>query len=108
MSRSAFGLDLHAVEVLSNCGARPELSKVTSIQARLLEIDPSSFQRLVEAYLRQRGYDQINSFGLVLGADKAARGTPDTFITLPNGKHVFAEHTTQQEGVYKKFLADLA
>lgn len=84
-----------------------ELSKVTQIQARLLEIDPAGFQRLAEAYLAARGYDRINSFGLVLGADKTARGTPDTFVTLPNGKHVFAEHTTQQTGVHDKFLDDL-
>lgn len=83
------------------------MSRVTHIQARLLELDPAGFHRLAEAYLRLRGYDRINSFGLVLGADKVARGTPDTFLTLPNGKYVFAEHTTQQEGVYEKFLADL-
>ena len=84
-----------------------KLSKVTQIQARLLEIDPAAFQRLIEAYLAARGYDRINSFGLVLGADKAARGTPDTFVTLPNGKYVLAEHTTQQTGVHDKFLGDL-
>jgi hypothetical protein len=83
------------------------VSKVTQIQARLLEIDPAGFQRLAEAYLRAQGYHRINSFGLVLGADKGARGTPDTLITLPSGKYVFAEHTTQQTGVYDKFLADI-
>lgn len=83
------------------------MSKVTQIQARLLEIDPARFQRLAEAYLSARGYDRINSFGLVLGADKTARGTPDTFVTLPNGKYVFAEHTTQQTGLHRKFLDDL-
>jgi hypothetical protein len=83
------------------------VSKVTQIQARLLEIDPAGFQRLAEAYLSARGYDRINSFGLVLGADKTTRGTPDTLITLPNGKYVFAEHTTQQTGVHEKFLGDV-
>lgn len=70
-------------------------------------MDPAGFQRLAEAYFRARGYDRINSFGLVLGADKTARGTPDTFVTLPNGQYVFAEHTTQRAGVYDKFLDDL-
>lgn len=70
-------------------------------------MDPAGFQRLAEAYLRARGYDRVNSFGLVLGADKTARGTPDTLVTLPNGKYVFAEHSTQQTGVYEKFLEDL-
>lgn len=83
------------------------MSKVTQIQARLLELDPAGFQRLAEAYLRAEGYHRINSFGLVLGADKVARGTPDTLITLPSGKYVFAEYTTQQTGVYGKFLEDI-
>ena len=83
------------------------MSKVTQIQTRLLEADPAGFQRLAEAYLRARGYERINSFGLVLGADKTARGTPDTLLTLANGKYVFAEHTTQRTGVHDKFLADL-
>jgi hypothetical protein len=83
------------------------LSIVTQVQARLLQADPTNFHRLVEAYLAARGYDRINSFGLVLGADKTARGTPDTFVTLPNGKYAFFEYTTQQTGVYDKFLDDI-
>ena len=83
------------------------MSKVTQIQDRLIAIDPAGFQRLAEAYLHARGYDQINSFGLVLGADKTTRGTPDTLLTLSNGKYSFAEYTTQQTDIYDKFLTDL-
>lgn len=86
---------------------KPIVSKVTQIQARLLGADPAGFQRLAEAYLRAQGYDRINSLCLVLGADKTTRGTPDAFVTCPNGKYVFAEHTTPQAGVHDKFLEEL-
>jgi len=74
----------------------------------LLEIDPAGFQRLCDSYLVSRGYDRINPIGLVIGTDKVAKGTPDTLITRPDGKYVFAEYSTQQDGLAEKFMRDLA
>lgn len=84
------------------------MSKITQIEKALLEIDPARFQRLCDSYLVYRGYDRINPIGLVIGADKVAKGTPDTLITRSDGKYVFAEYSTQQEGLAKKFMRDLA
>jgi hypothetical protein len=83
------------------------MSKLTQIENALLAIDPAGFQRLCDSYLHCRGYDRINQIGLVTGADKVKKGTPDTLITLPDGKYVFAEYTTQQEGLARKFMRDL-
>jgi hypothetical protein len=84
------------------------LSKLTQIEKALLEIDPAGFQRLCDSYLVSRGYDRINPIGLVIGADKVAKGTPDTLITRPDGKYVFAEYSTQQDGLAEKFMRDMA
>jgi len=84
------------------------MSKITQIERTLLEIDPARFQRLCDSYLVYRGYDRINPIGLVIGADKVAKGTPDALITRSDGKYVFAEYSTQQEGLAKKFMRDLA
>lgn len=84
------------------------MSKLTQIENALLAIDPAGHQRLCDSYLHCRGYDRINPIGLVIGADKVAKGTPDTLITRPDGKYVFAEYTTQQEGLAGKFMGDLA
>lgn len=84
------------------------MSKLTQIEKALLEIDPAGFQRLCDSYLVSRGYDRINPIGLVIGADKVAKGTPDTLITRPDGKYVFAEYSTQQDGLAEKFMRDLA
>ena len=84
------------------------MSKINQIEKKLLELDGGKFQKLADAYLRKKGYEQINPIGSVFGTDKIRKGTPDTFIPLPNGKYVFAEYTTiRQEKVFKKLQGDL-
>lgn len=83
------------------------MSKINQIQNKLRELDGGAFQKLADAYLHKKGYEQINSLGSVIGADKVRKGTPDTLVLLPNGKYVFAEYTTQQGGIYEKLKKDL-
>jgi hypothetical protein len=83
------------------------MSKINQIQNELRGLDGGAFQKLADAYLHKKGYEQINSLGSVIGANKVRTGTPDTLVPLPNGKYVFAEHTTEQKGIYKKFKEDL-
>jgi len=83
------------------------MSKINHIESKLSELDGGKFQKLADAYLYKKGYKQINPIGSVVGADKSKKGTPDTFIPLPHGKYVFAEYTTQQEGVFEKLKGDL-
>src|SRR5688572_4207316 len=83
------------------------MSKLTEIEAALKRIDQAGFQKLCDAYLRRRGYEQLNPFGVVFGREKTTTGTPDTFITRADDKFVFAEYTTQQTGVAAKFTEDL-
>ena len=83
------------------------MSKINQIQNKLKELSGGAFQKLADAYLHKKGYEQINSLGSVIGADKVRKGTPDTLMPLPNGKYVFAEYTTQQDGIYEKLKKDL-
>lgn len=82
------------------------MSKLIQIENALLAMDGGRFQQLCDAYLRKRGYQGINSLGRVIGTDKVARGTPDTWIPQPNGKFVFAEYTTQKTGIAAKLRDD--
>jgi hypothetical protein len=84
------------------------MSKLTQIENELRALDGAKFQQLCDLYLHRRGYEGINPLGRVVGADKVSRGTPDTWIPQPNGKYVFAEYTTQREGVFEKLRRDLA
>ena len=84
------------------------MSKINQIQNKLRELDGGAFQKLADAYLHKKGYEQINSLGSVIGADKVRKGTPDTLVILPNGKYAFAEYTTtKQDKIYEKLKKDL-
>jgi hypothetical protein len=71
-------------------------------------LSEGAFQKLADAYLYKKGYERVNSLGSVIGSDKVKKGTPDTLVLLPNGKYVFAEHTTQQTDLYEKLNSDHA
>lgn len=83
------------------------MSKINQIQNRLRELDGGAFQKLCDAYLHKKGYDQINSLGSVTGSNKVRKGTPDTFIPIEDGKYVFVEYTTQETDLCKKLEGDL-
>jgi hypothetical protein len=84
------------------------MSKINQIQNKLRELDGGRFQKIADAYLHRKGYDRINSLGSLVGSDKVHTGTPDTYIPLPNGKFIFAEHTTtQQDKLCGKIKDDL-
>jgi hypothetical protein len=84
------------------------MSKLTQIEKALNAMDAAGFQRLCDSYLYKRGYEHINTLGLVIGADKVAKGTPDTLTTRPDGNYDFAEYSTQQDGLAAKFAGDIA
>lgn len=84
------------------------MSKINQIQNALKELDGGQFQKLCDSYLAYKGYKNLNPLGSVRGANKVRKGTPDTFIRQANGRFVFVEYTTQQDGVIEKFKDDLA
>lgn len=83
------------------------MSKLTQIENALIAIDPAEFQRLCDSYLHSRGYECLNPIGVAFGTNKVAKGTPDTLITQPNGDYIFAEYSTQQNGLAGKFERDI-
>lgn len=83
------------------------MSKLNQIQNKILELDGGFFQKLADSYLYKKGYEAITSRGSVSGADKTRTGTPDSFFLMPSGRYVFAEHTTQRDGVFKKLRGNL-
>lgn len=83
------------------------MSKINQIQNAIKELDGGAFQKLADSYLKKKGYDHLVPLGSVIGANKVRKGTPDTWAILPNGKYVFAEHTTQLTGLFAKFTGDL-
>ena len=83
------------------------MSKINQIQKKLLELSGAEYQKLADAFLYKKGFDQINGIGAVAGANKDRKGTPDSLISWANDQYIFVEYTTQQTGVCKKFQDDL-
>jgi len=83
------------------------MTKINQIQNELRNLGDAAFQKLADAYLHKKGYEQIHTIGSVIEADKVRKGTPDSLVTLSDGKYVFAEYTTQKDGVGNKFKNDL-
>jgi hypothetical protein len=52
--------------------------------------------------------EAVNRIGSALGKKKTAKGTPDTYVSLPNGKYVFVEYTSQERNLPKKLSDNLA
>lgn len=85
------------------------MSTINRIESALQEMDGGAFQKLADTYLYNKGYTQLNPLGSVIGSNKVRTGTPDTFAILPNGKYMFAEHTTtKQKNPVQKLKDDLA
>lgn len=83
------------------------MSKLKQIEAALVALDPATFQELGDTYFRRNGYPTITPYGLTLGTAKTARGTPDSFARLPDGRYVFFEYATQPGQLAAKFADDV-
>ena len=81
---------------------------LNQIKSKLLEIEGGKFQRLCDDWLYRKGYENINSIGMMLATDRVVSGTPDCLIIQPNGKYVFSEYTVQQNNLAQKLEKDLS
>jgi hypothetical protein len=84
------------------------MSIITRIEAELVAINDAKFQELCDTYLGFRGYEGIGVVGKVAGAEKTRKGTPDTFFLQTDGKYIFAEYSTQKNGLAGKFKKDVS
>jgi len=79
------------------------MSKYQSIVGKLLKINGTIFQELCENLLildlnRYTGFSRTGSHTT---KQKTTRGTPDSYFSLPNGKFIFVEKTTNTSDVNK-------
>jgi len=70
-------------------------------------MNPARFQELCDRYLFREGYQRINRIGAQVGKEKTIKGRPDTLFSLPSGRYVFAESTTEEKSLYEKLASDI-
>jgi len=88
------------------------MSKLTEIENALKAIEQAKFQRLCDNYLFYKGYEDVKSFGTVMGKDKTRKGTPDSYAKNESGNYVFIEYTTKEKieghrSFYEKLESDI-
>lgn len=74
------------------------MNQLSSIKERLKNSNETEFQELCDSFLslRNRGYKAYSRTGAHDVKQKTIRGTPDSFIQMPNGLYLFVESTTTE------------
>lgn len=72
------------------------MARLQPVEQALLEINPTVFQELCDSFLvlRNENYRAFSRIGSQTAKQKTIRGTPDSFLLLPNGNYLFVEVTT--------------
>lgn len=85
------------------------MSRIQSIENALSSINETIFQELCDSFLilRNKNYSAFSRTGSQLGKQKTIKGTPDTFLLLPNGKYIFVEYSTNITAGVSKLEDDI-
>lgn len=79
------------------------------IQNALININETIFQELCDCYFYTKNgcCGTINRIGSQVGKQKTKKGTPDSYISLPNGKYILLEYSTNVTQGVDKLLSDV-
>jgi len=85
------------------------MSRLQAIENELSSINQAAFQELCDSFLalRNSNYSAFSRTGSQSGKQKTVKGTPDTFLLLPNGKYIFVEYSTNITAGLKKLEEDI-
>lgn len=85
------------------------MSRLQAIENGLSCINQAAFQNLCDSFLaiRNTNYSAFSRTGSQSGKQKTVKGTPDTFLLLPNGKYIFVEYSTNVSAGVSKLQDDI-
>jgi hypothetical protein len=85
------------------------MSRLQAIENAISSINQAAFQELCDSFLalRNRNYSAFSRTGSQSGKQKTVKGTPDTFLLLPNGKYIFVEYSTNISAGISKLEDDI-
>ncbi|UOG40044.1 hypothetical protein MAL08_19805 (plasmid) [Leptospira noguchii] len=72
------------------------MSRIQNIETNLTSINDASFQELCDKliYSKYKNPSAFARIGSVIGKQKTKKGTPDSFLLMPDGEYIFTETTT--------------
>ncbi|MBW8201596.1 hypothetical protein [Flagellimonas abyssi] len=85
------------------------MSRLQNVENALATINGAVFQELCDSFLilQNNNYMAFSRSGSQLGNQKTIKGTPDTFLLLPNGKYIFVEYSTNKTSGLSKLIKDV-
>lgn len=83
------------------------MASINQIKYNLLEMEGGAFQRLCDDWLHRKGYENINSIGMMQTTNKVVQGTPDSLILQEDGSYIFSEYSSQEKNLASKFEDDI-
>ncbi|WP_188049126.1 ATP-binding protein [Flavobacterium sp. GP15] len=85
------------------------MSRLQTIENRLAAINETVFQELCDSFLilKINNYRAFSRTGSQSGKQKTTKGTPDTFLLLPNGNYIFVEYSTNISAGLSKLKDDI-
>ena len=83
------------------------MASINQIKSKLLEMEGGAFQRLCDDWLHRKGYENINSIGMMQTTNKVVQGTPDSLILQEDGSYIFSEYSSQEKNLASKFEDDI-
>lgn len=85
------------------------MSKLQTIENALSAINETVFQELCDSFLilKNNNYRSFSRTGSQSGKQKTVKGTPDTFLILPNGNYIFVEYSTNISAGLSKLKQDI-
>lgn len=84
------------------------MSKITDIEAKILQLGAGEFQKFCDTFLSlKEEYGKILCLGMKPGTQKTTIGNPDTYFRKENGRYVFVVYTTEQKDIYNKIKKDI-
>ncbi len=83
--------------------------RLQAIEKALSSINQAAFQELCDSFLalRNNNYSAFSRTGSQSGKQKTVKGSPDTFLLLPNGKYIFVEYSTNISAGLSKLEDDI-
>lgn len=85
------------------------MGRLQAIENSIASINQAAFQNLCDSFLalRNNNYSAFSRTGSQSGKQKTIKGTPDTFLLLPNGDYIFVEYSTNISARLSKLEDDI-
>lgn len=83
------------------------MANLNDVQLRINQLSEGDFQILFDRYLTKKYNWDLIPLGTESGTSKTTKGTPDSYVQLPNGNYIFINHGSVKSAKVAKIKSDI-